>query len=163
MAPRSLILHHLKSYFSAQIRRNHRLLSSASSSALHVAPSSSSPSTSTSSSPDAVHMTENCVQRMKELYSSEPSSGEKMLRLSVENGGCSGFQYVFDLDEKTNPDDRVFEKEGVKLIVDSISYDFVKGATVDYVEELIRSAFVVSTNPSAVGGCSCKSSFMVKQ
>ncbi|XP_062117594.1 iron-sulfur assembly protein IscA-like 2, mitochondrial [Humulus lupulus] len=158
MAPRSLILHRLNSYFSAQIRRNHRLLSSASSSALHEAPSSS-PSTS----PDAVHMTENCVQRVKELHSSEASSGEKMLRLSVENGGCSGFQYVFDLDEKTNPDDRVFEKEGVKLIVDNISYDFVKGATVDYVEELIRSAFVVSTNPSAVGGCSCKSSFMVKQ
>ncbi|XP_062084750.1 iron-sulfur assembly protein IscA-like 2, mitochondrial [Humulus lupulus] len=164
MAPRSLILHRLNSYFSAQIQRNHRLLSSASSSALHEAPSSSSsPSTSTSTSPDAVHMTENCVQRMKELHSSEASSGEKMLRLSVENGGCSGFQYVFDLDEKTNPDDRVFEKEGVKLIVDNISYDFVKGATVDYVEELIRSAFVVSTNPSAVGGCSCKSSFMVKQ
>ncbi|PON42424.1 FeS cluster insertion protein [Parasponia andersonii] len=164
MAPRSLIFHRFNSYVTAQIRRNHRLLSSASSSALHEAPSSSSSSSpSPSTSPDAVHLTENCVQRMRELHSSEASSGEKMLRLSVETGGCSGFQYVFDLDDKTNPDDRVFEKEGVKLIVDNISYDFVKGATVDYVEELIRSAFVVTTNPSAVGGCSCKSSFMVKQ
>lgn len=102
------------------------------------------------------------LQRMKELQASEESVREKMLRLSVENGGCSGFQYVFDLDDKVNPEDRVFETEGVKLIVDNISYDFVKGATVDYVEELIRSAFVVTTNPSAVGGCSCKSSFMVK-
>ncbi|WRX23642.1 FeS cluster biogenesis - like 2 [Theobroma cacao] len=103
------------------------------------------------------------LQRMKELQASEESSHEKVLRLSVETGGCSGFQYVFDLDDKTNPDDRVFEREGVKLVVDNISYDFVKGATVDYVEELIRSAFLVTTNPSAVGGCSCKSSFMVKQ
>ncbi|EOY08243.1 Iron-sulfur cluster biosynthesis family protein isoform 2 [Theobroma cacao] len=103
------------------------------------------------------------LQRMKELQASEESSHEKLLRLSVETGGCSGFQYVFDLDDKTNPDDRVFEREGVKLVVDNISYDFVKGATVDYVEELIRSAFLVTTNPSAVGGCSCKSSFMVKQ
>ena len=86
-----------------------------------------------------------------------------MLRLSVETGGCSGFQYVFLLDDKTNSDDRIFERDGVKLVVDKISYDFVKGATVDYVEELIRSAFLVSTNPSAVGGCSCKSSFMVKE
>ncbi|OVA09987.1 FeS cluster biogenesis [Macleaya cordata] len=102
------------------------------------------------------------LQRLKELHAGEASPKDKMLRLSVETGGCSGFQYVFLLDEKTNPDDRVFAKEGVKLVVDKISYDFVKGATVDYVEELIRSAFVVATNPSAVGGCSCKSSFMVK-
>lgn len=86
-----------------------------------------------------------------------------MLRLSVETGGCSGFQYAFNLDDRFNSDDRVFEKEGIKLVVDNISYDFVKGATVDYVEELIRSAFIVTENPSAVGGCSCKSSFMVKQ
>ncbi|KAJ6407896.1 hypothetical protein OIU84_011244, partial [Salix udensis] len=66
-----------------------------------------------------------------------------MLRLGVETGGCSGFQYVFDLDDKTNPDDRVFETGGVRLVVDNISYDFLKGATVDYVEELIRSAFIV--------------------
>ncbi|CAH9145045.1 unnamed protein product [Cuscuta epithymum] len=108
----------------------------------------------------AVFMTENCVRRLKELQASEPK--EKMLRLSIEAGGCSGFQYEFSLDDKTNADDRIFEKDGVKLVVDNISLDFVKGATVDYVEELIRSAFQVSTNPSAVGGCSCKSSFMVK-
>lgn len=107
-------------------------------------------------------MTENCIQRLKELHKKEASTEGKKLRLSVETGGCSGFQYAFLLDDKTNPEDRVFEKEGVKLIVDNVSYDFVKGATVDYVEELIRSAFVVTENPSAVGGCSCKSSFMVK-
>ncbi|KAK8459645.1 hypothetical protein SEVIR_2G180700v4 [Setaria viridis] len=85
-----------------------------------------------------------------------------MLRLCVEAGGCSGFQFAFLPDDKTNADDRVFEKDGAKLVVDNVSYEFVKGATVDYVEELIRAAFLVSANPSAIGGCSCKSSFNVK-
>ncbi|XP_061366742.1 iron-sulfur assembly protein IscA-like 2, mitochondrial [Gastrolobium bilobum] len=144
---------------AARFRQNERLLSSsASASVLHHATSSSS-----SSSVEPVHITENCVRRMKELGASESSADGKMLRLSVETGGCSGFQYAFDLDDRINSDDRVFEREGIKLVVDNISYDFVKGATVDYVEELIRSAFVVTENPSAVGGCSCKVSFMVKQ
>ncbi|KAF2919396.1 hypothetical protein DAI22_08g130900 [Oryza sativa Japonica Group] len=106
-------------------------------------------------------MTDGCIRRLKELHAKEPPSEGKMLRLSVEAGGCSGLQYSFSLDVKKNSDDRIFEKDGVKLVVDDVLYDFVKGATVDYEEELIHSTFVVSTNPSAVGGCSCKSSFMV--
>ncbi|XP_010558223.1 PREDICTED: iron-sulfur assembly protein IscA-like 2, mitochondrial [Tarenaya hassleriana] len=154
-------------FFAARIRDNNRMLNFSSVSALNqVSPSFSSESVSSSAqsdspSPDAVHLTQSCIQRMKELQASE--SDVKMLRLGVETGGCSGFQYIFELDNKTNADDRVFESDGVKLVVDNVSYDFVKGATVDYVEELIRSAFVVAENPSAVGGCSCKSSFMVKQ
>ncbi|KAH1123166.1 hypothetical protein J1N35_006326 [Gossypium stocksii] len=128
--------------FIARIKQNHKILKSSlyssSSSALHEVSSESSPSL------DSIHMTDNCVKRIKELQASKELSEEKMLRLSVETGGCSGFQYVFDLDDKTNQDDRVFERGGVKLIVDNISYDFVKGATVDYIEELIRSAFLVS-------------------
>ncbi|XP_048134316.1 iron-sulfur assembly protein IscA-like 2, mitochondrial [Rhodamnia argentea] len=142
-------------FFAGRIQGNHRLLSSSSSAALHEASSSPSPSA------DDVHLTAACIQRMKELQAAEGS--RKMLRLSVETGGCSGFQYVFNFEEKANSDDRVFEKDGVKLVIDNISFDFVKGATVDYVEELIRAAFQVTANPSAVGGCSCKSSFMVKQ
>lgn len=80
---------------------------------------------------------------MKELQAEDASSKEKMLRLSVESGGCSGFQYAFTLDDKSKPEDRVFERDGVKLVVDKISFDFVKGATVDYAEELIRAAFQV--------------------
>ncbi|KAG7549408.1 FeS cluster biogenesis [Arabidopsis thaliana x Arabidopsis arenosa] len=149
-------------YLAGRIRENHRLLNFSSASALKEASSSSSSSSqSESSSIDVVHLSDNCIRRMKELQSSEPE--KKLLRLGVETGGCSGFQYVFELDNRTNPDDRVFEKNGVKLVVDNVSYDFVKGATVDYVEELIRAAFVVAENPAAVGGCSCKSSFMVKQ
>ncbi|XP_044507945.1 iron-sulfur assembly protein IscA-like 2, mitochondrial isoform X2 [Mangifera indica] len=145
MSSRSLY-QRLTPYFTSRIRQSHRLLSS------NQPPSF-----------DDIHMTDSCIKRMKELQATETSKEELMLRLGVETGGCSGFQYVFDLDHKTNPDDRVFEREGIKLVVDNISYDFLRGATIDYVEELIRSAFVVSTNPSAVGGCSCKSSFMVKQ
>ncbi|GAV82982.1 Fe-S_biosyn domain-containing protein [Cephalotus follicularis] len=168
MSKRSLI-ERIGPLIASRIRQNHRLLSSSSlspspssssTSALHH-PSSNS-SQSTSNAHDTIHLTHNCVRRMKELQTSEASAEEKLLRLSVETGGCSGFQYVFNLDDKTNEDDRVFEKEGIKLVVDNISYDLVKGATVDYVEELIRSAFLVTENPSAVQGCSCKSSFMVK-
>ncbi|KAK3226847.1 hypothetical protein Dsin_006709 [Dipteronia sinensis] len=150
-------------FFAARIRQNHRILTasfSSSSAAANEATVSSS-SQSPSHSLDEVHLSDNCIKRMKELQATE--NGKSVLRLGVETGGCSGFQYVFDLDDKINQDDRVFEREGIKLVIDDISYDFVKGATIDYVEELIRSAFVVSTNPSAVGGCSCKSSFMVKQ
>ncbi|XP_058204928.1 iron-sulfur assembly protein IscA-like 2, mitochondrial [Rhododendron vialii] len=142
--------------FVARIRQNQRLLSSSPSALLEDQLPSPSPSL------DAIHMTDNCVRKMKDLQSDETSGREKMLRLSIEAGGCSGFQYNFSLDDKTDSDDRIFEKDGVKLVVDKISLGFVKGATVDYVEELIRSAFQVATNPSAVGGCSCKSSFMVK-
>ncbi|KAK7244901.1 hypothetical protein RIF29_39730 [Crotalaria pallida] len=165
------LIRRLGPYLASRFRQNQRIIitatpttspysyssaaSSSSSSVIHHAASSTSTET--------VHMTENCVRRMKELEGSESSTDGKLLRLSVETGGCSGFQYVFNLDQTVNSDDRVFEKEGIKLVVDDISYDFVKGATVDYVEELIRSAFVVTENPSAVGGCSCKSSFMVKQ
>ncbi|MED6134075.1 hypothetical protein PIB30_034114 [Stylosanthes scabra] len=161
----SPLIRRLAPYLAARFRQNERFINS-------VPPSSSSSSASilhrstpnsSSSSPEPVHMTESCVRRMKELEATESKSDGKLLRLSVETGGCSGFQYVFNLDDRINSDDRVFEKEGIKLVVDNISYDFVKGATVDYVEELIRSAFVVTENPSAVGGCSCKASFMVKQ
>ncbi|KAI8563041.1 hypothetical protein RHMOL_Rhmol03G0082300 [Rhododendron molle] len=121
--------------FVARIRQNQRLLSSS--------PSALLEDQLPSPSLDAIHMTDNCVRKMKELQSDEASGREKMLRLSIEAGGCSGFQYNFSLDDKTDSDDRIFEKDGVKLVVDKISLGFVKGATVDYVEELIRSAFQV--------------------
>ncbi|KAH0731692.1 hypothetical protein KY289_002880 [Solanum tuberosum] len=123
-------------FFTTRIRQNYRLLNS-SASALSQ-PQSQSQVEAT----DSVVMTENCVRRIKELQAGEHK--EKMLRLSVEAGGCSGFQYEFSLDDKTNSDDRIFEHDGVKLVVDNVSFDFVKGATVDYVEELIRSAFQIN-------------------
>ncbi|KAJ0457876.1 putative FeS cluster insertion protein [Helianthus annuus] len=154
---RSLI-QRLTPIFAARIRQNSRLLSSSASSSLLAKDPQSSPASS--SGEESVRLSDNCVRRMKELQADEAK--EKLLRISIEAGGCSGFQYNFALEEKPNDDDRIFERDGVKLVVDTISLGFVKGATVDYVEELIRSGFQVAENPSAVGGCSCKSSFMVK-
>jgi len=81
-----------------------------------------------------------------------------MLRLSVEGGGCSGFQYRFDLADAAEADDLVSETDGVKLLVDPVSLDLVAGATVDFVESLGGAAFRVE-NPNAASGCGCGSSF----
>lgn len=81
-----------------------------------------------------------------------------ILRLSVEGGGCSGFQYKFDLDEGPDADDSVSETDGVKLVVDPVSLDLLAGSTVDYVESLSGAAFRVE-NPNAAAGCGCGSSF----
>lgn len=81
-----------------------------------------------------------------------------ILRLSVEGGGCSGFQYKFDLAGGTEPEDCVSETDGVKLVVDPVSLDLVAGSVVDYVESLGGAAFKVE-NPQAAAGCGCGSSF----
>ena len=83
-----------------------------------------------------------------------------VLRLSVEGGGCSGFQYRFGLDEVPASDDTVTETDGVRLLVDAVSLDLVSGCVVDYVESLGGSAFQVS-NPNAASGCGCGSSFSI--
>ena len=83
-----------------------------------------------------------------------------MLRLSVEGGGCSGFQYKFGLAETADGDDAISETDGVRLLVDPVSLDLVAGCVVDYVESLGGSAFQV-TNPQAASGCGCGSSFSV--
>lgn len=83
-----------------------------------------------------------------------------MLRLAVEGGGCSGFQYRYGLAESVEADDTVVETDGVKLVVDSVSLDLVSGCVVDYVESLGGAAFKVE-NPNAVAGCGCGSSFAV--
>lgn len=81
-----------------------------------------------------------------------------ILRLSVEGGGCSGFQYKFDLADAADGDDSVSETEGVKLVVDPVSLDLVSGSVVDFVESLGGAAFKVE-NPQAAAGCGCGSSF----
>ncbi|HEX4569862.1 MAG TPA: iron-sulfur cluster insertion protein ErpA [Dongiaceae bacterium] len=83
-----------------------------------------------------------------------------MLRLAVSGGGCSGFQYGFSFDDARNEDDRVFERDGVKLVVDETSLDLLVGAEVDFVEDLVGSSFQVR-NPNASSSCGCGSSFSV--
>jgi iron-sulfur cluster insertion protein len=83
-----------------------------------------------------------------------------ILRLSVDGGGCSGFQYQFGLADGADADDLVSETDGVRLVVDPVSLDLVAGCTVDYVESLGGAAFRVE-NPNATAGCGCGSSFSV--
>ncbi|KAI5070582.1 hypothetical protein GOP47_0014925 [Adiantum capillus-veneris] len=110
-----------------------------------------------------ISITDNCVNRLHEIIKEEKATAdEKMLRVSVEGGGCSGFQYVFSLENMPNDTDRIFEKDGVKIVVDEVSMGFLKGATIDYAEELIRASFMVTNNPNASGGCGCGSSFVAK-
>lgn len=83
-----------------------------------------------------------------------------ILRLSVEGGGCAGFQYRFGLADGVEAEDTVAAMDGVRLVVDAVSLDLVRGSVVDYVETLGGSAFHV-TNPSAASGCGCGTSFSI--
>ncbi|XP_021440533.2 iron-sulfur cluster assembly 2 homolog, mitochondrial [Oncorhynchus mykiss] len=106
---------------------------------------------------EKVYLSASCVKRLGEIM----DKGE-YLRIQVEGGGYSGFQYKFIVDSTRNEDDRVFEQGGVGIIVDQDSLEFVKGSTLDYTHELIRSSFQMLKNPQADHGCSCGTSFSVK-
>jgi iron-sulfur cluster insertion protein len=83
-----------------------------------------------------------------------------ILRLSVEGGGCSGFQYRFGMADAVAEDDSVAESDGVRLVVDAVSLDLVRGATVDFIDNLGGAHFTVA-NPNAASGCGCGTSFSV--
>ncbi|MFM5907426.1 MAG: iron-sulfur cluster insertion protein ErpA [Novosphingobium sp.] len=106
----------------------------------------------------AICLTPSAAKRV--AYIAERQGKPAMLRLSVEGGGCSGFQYRFGLAESVEGDDVVSETDGVKLVVDSVSLDLVSGCVVDFVESLGGSMFKVD-NPQATAGCGCGSSFAV--
>ncbi|XDV43630.1 hypothetical protein PO909_012074 [Leuciscus waleckii] len=118
---------------------------------------SSNPQLHSASPAEDLLLSQSCVKRLAEIL----DKGQ-YLRIAVEGGGCSGFQYKFLVDAVRNEDDRVFEKNGVGIIIDLDSLEFVKGSTVDFSQELIRSSFQVLKNPQAEHGCSCGSSFSVK-
>lgn len=101
-------------------------------------------------------LTESAAKRV--AWIADKQSKPAILRLSVEGGGCSGFQYKFDLAEQPDGDDSISETGGVRLVVDPISLDLVSGSVVDFVESLGGAAFRVE-NPNAAAGCGCGSSF----
>ncbi|XP_018016697.1 iron-sulfur cluster assembly 2 homolog, mitochondrial-like [Hyalella azteca] len=86
----------------------------------------------------------------------------QFLRIVVEGGGCSGFQYKFNLEDKLQPDDRRFGPPDASVVTDEVSLSFIKGATVEYHTELIRAAFRIVNNPQSKAGCSCGASFAIK-
>ncbi len=105
---------------------------------------------------DALTLTKAAAERVGLI--AQKQGKPAILRLSVEGGGCSGFQYKFDLEEVLAADDCVSETDGVRLAVDPVSLDLVSGSTVDFVESLGGAAFRVE-NPQAAAGCGCGSSF----
>lgn len=106
-----------------------------------------------------VILTENAAKRVAELRAAEGNDA-LMLRVVVDGGGCNGFQYRFDFDDTRNDDDHVFERDGVTLLVDDVSIEFLANAQVDFKQELIGSYFAVE-NPNATSNCGCGTSFSV--
>lgn len=109
--------------------------------------------------PDPIIFTDNAALRVKALMEDEENKRMK-LRVYVTGGGCSGFQYGFTFDDQVAEDDTIVSKEGVAMIVDALSYQYLVGAEVDYEEGLQGSRFLVS-NPNAKATCGCGSSFSI--
>lgn len=106
-----------------------------------------------------ISLTDSAITKIKDLVAEENNSAVK-LRVFVQGGGCSGMQYGFTFDEIENEDDFVIDKEGTKLLVDSMSMQYLTDATIDYKEDLMGSSFSIS-NPNAQTTCGCGSSFSV--
>ena len=109
--------------------------------------------------PTPIIVTDSAVNKVRELVEDE-GNDELKLRVFVTGGGCSGFQYGFTFDELAAEDDAVIEKQGITVLVDSISYPYLLGAQVDYTQGLEGSKFIVS-NPNASTTCGCGSSFSI--
>ena len=109
----------------------------------------------------AVQLSDKAAGKIKELIGSNDDASEQALRVAVRGGGCSGFQYALALDQPKS-DDHVFKHQGVSVVVDKVSMQFVFGSEVDYVEGLQGAGFQVN-NPNVVAACGCGSSFQVKE
>lgn len=104
----------------------------------------------------AVTVTERAARKIGEILKAEPEGAK--LRVSVEGGGCSGFQYKFDVDRDQGADDIVVARDGATVLIDSVSLQFLAGSEIDFVDDLIGAAFKVN-NPQAKASCGCGTSF----
>lgn len=103
-----------------------------------------------------VLVTDSAVRRIGEILARE--TAESALRVSVEGGGCSGFQYRFDVTHERGADDLVIEQAGATILIDKVSLDYLAGSRIDYVDDLIGAAFKID-NPQATASCGCGTSF----
>ena len=110
--------------------------------------------------PTLMQLTEGAVQKILSLRSNETDSEILNLRVYVTGGGCSGFQYGFSFDKTVDEDDTCIEKQGANLVIDSLSLQYLQRTTVDYVEYLTGSKFIIS-NPNATTTCGCGESFSI--
>jgi iron-sulfur cluster insertion protein len=109
--------------------------------------------------PAPLVFTDSAADKVKQLIEEE-GNPELKLRVFVQGGGCSGFQYGFTFDEDPNDDDTTMSKNGVTLLIDSMSYQYLVGAEIDYKEDINGAQFVIK-NPNASTTCGCGSSFSV--
>jgi iron-sulfur cluster assembly accessory protein len=107
---------------------------------------------------DSVTVTERAARRIGEILSREPAG--TMLRVSVEGGGCSGFQYKFDMDRAKADDDIVIRRDGAAVLIDPVSLNYLAGSEIDFVDDLIGASFRVN-NPQAKASCGCGTSFSI--
>jgi iron-sulfur cluster assembly protein len=107
----------------------------------------------------SVILTDKAAEKLRGFLSQHEDSAEAGLRVAVKGGGCSGFQYALALDE-SREGDRVFEDQGIRVMVDEASLRFVDGSTVDYTESMMGAGFEVR-NPNVVASCGCGSSFRI--
>jgi iron-sulfur cluster insertion protein len=106
-----------------------------------------------------LNISDSAAKRVGEIIAHE-GNDRLMLRIAISGGGCSGFQYGFDLDETADDGDQVFEKNGVKFVVDLLSLGMLVGSQIDYVDDTIGAAFKI-TNPNAASSCGCGNSFSI--
>ena len=106
----------------------------------------------------SITITERAAERVAQIVCNEPDN--KMFRISVEGGGCSGFAYRFDLVPTAEPQDAVIERAGAKILVDSLSVSYLAGSEFDYVDDLMGASFKIK-NPNAITACGCGTSFSV--
>jgi iron-sulfur cluster assembly accessory protein len=106
----------------------------------------------------AVSLSERAARRIGDILKNEPAGA--MLRVSVEGGGCSGFQYKFDFDRNKADDDLVLSRDGATVLIDPVSQQYMAGAEIDYVDDLIGASFKIK-NPVATASCGCGTSFSV--
>jgi iron-sulfur cluster insertion protein len=110
--------------------------------------------------PAAFVFTDSAATKVAELIAEE-GNPELKLRVFVQGGGCSGFSYGFTFDEIANEDDTTMTKNGVSLLIDAMSYQYLVGAEIDYKDDLDGAQFVIKNNPGATSTCGCGSSFSV--
>src|ERR1700755_3312420 len=106
----------------------------------------------------AVPLTERAARRIGEILRREPAG--TMLRVSVEGGGCSGFQYKFDMDSTQAADDFVIQRDGATVLIDQTSVAYLAGSEIDFVDDLIGASFRIN-NPQATASCGCGTSFSI--
>jgi iron-sulfur cluster insertion protein len=106
----------------------------------------------------SITLSERAVRRIADLLRSEAAPA--LFRVSVEGGGCSGFQYRFDLVTDSAPDDLLLERDGARVVVDPVSLGFVQGSEIDFTDDLIGAQFKIN-NPNVTAACGCGTSFSV--